>query len=101
MDPTGPHSALDRLSLEHLEHLSHVPHVDHTLAQSVIAALAFTTPVAMMVADTAIRLISSAVVTLVTSLIVGWVNRRMAIRELRREVQRATLPPPPPAPPAG
>lgn len=94
MDPSGPHDVLHRISMEHL------PHVDHTLAASVITSLAVTTPVAMMVADTAIRLISSALITVFTSLIVGWINRRMAIRAARDEIARVQPTPEPPAPPA-
>lgn len=94
MNPTGPHAAMD-----HLSNAAHLPVVDHTLATSVITSLAVVTPFSIMVADTAVRLISSALITVVTSLVVGWINRRMAVQAMRAEAARTSQPPPPPVGP--
>jgi len=50
---------------------------DHTVQTSVLVSLAMTTPL-MFLADLLVRVLSTVAITVVTSLVVGFINRRFA-----------------------
>lgn len=89
-DPSGPHHALHQLA--------HGSNVDPGLGTTILVSLGMTAPLAL-ITDTAARMLTNILTTLIVGLVVGAINRRAAVNALRAEQARAAAAQPPPSTP--